>query len=422
MKVHIETYGCSANQNNSEIMAGLLDQAKIKIVENLEEADLIVLNTCIVKGPTEAKEITRIKDILKQNKLLVVAGCMPETSEKRIKEISTKIAILGVNNITEIVNVVKSLEKNDAKTLLTRRHEIKLNLPKISKNPAIDIIQIAEGCLGNCTYCSVKFAKGELHSFPIKDIAADVKRSVDAGTKEVWLTSQDNSAYGKDLGKDLLHLLQEIVKIKGDFKIRIGMMNPNHILPILDELVELYKNDKLFKFIHIPLQAGSDEVLKKMNRKYTIAEFKKIISAFRKEIPNITIATDIICGFPEETPAQFDDSLRLIEELRLDVVNISKFWLKKGTPASRLKQVSSQDIKERSKKMTALFNKISQEKYEEMIGWQGIVLVDEKNDKSFIARDDSYKPIVLKGKFNLGEKIKVKIIKSEKHYLIGELI
>lgn len=426
MKVHIETYGCSANQNNSEIMAGLLHKENITLVDSEKKADLIILNTCIVKGPTEAKEMTRIKEILDAGKKLVVAGCMPETSEKKIKELShktpDKISILGVNNITEIVWVVKLLEKNQPQTILAKRHEIKINLPKISKNPAIDIVQIAEGCLGNCTYCSVKFAKGQLRSFPVDMIVEDVERSVLNGTREIWITSQDNGAYGTDIGQDIVDLLKEIVKIRGDFKVRMGMINPNHILPILDELIEVYQDEKIFKFIHMPIQSGSDAVLKKMNRKYTAEDFKRIASSFKQAIPEITIATDMICGFPEETTAQFNESLALIKEIKPDVVNISKFHLQKDTASAKLKQTSSQDIKDRSKKMTDLFNKISLEKNKSWLGWQGSALVDQENDKSFIARNDAYKPIILKGKFALGETVQVKIIKSEMYHLIGERV
>ncbi len=222
MKIYIETYGCSANQNNSEIMAGLLLESKYGIVDSEDEADLIILNTCIVKGPTESKEIARIKRIAAGKKKLVVAGCMSQVAERKIRKISDRIAILGIDNITEVVRIVDLLERGEARVFTEKKREVKLGNPKLNKNPVISIIQIAEGCLGNCAYCSVKFAKGHLHSYPIRQIIDEAKESVASGMKEIWLTSQDNSAYGLDMGHTLIDLLDEIVKIEGDFKIRIG--------------------------------------------------------------------------------------------------------------------------------------------------------------------------------------------------------
>jgi threonylcarbamoyladenosine tRNA methylthiotransferase CDKAL1 len=422
MRIYIETYGCSANQNNSEIMAGLLDRKNIKIVASEAEADTIILNTCIVKGPTESKEFTRIKELVSKNKKIVVAGCLSQIAEKKIKKISEEIAILGINNMTEIVHIVDMLDKGEAKIITEKRKEIKLGFPKINKNPSIGIIQISEGCLGNCAYCSVKFAKGSLHSYPIGEIVSEFKKTVDSGIKEIWLTSQDCGAYGKDISKNLVLLLEKILKINGDYKIRIGMMNPNHILPMLDDLIEIYKDERIFKFLHLPIQSGNDIILKKMNRNYSVSDFRKIVLKFAEVIPKITIATDIICGFPEETNDQFNDSLKLIEEMRLDIVNISRFWLRKRTAAEKLRQTKSESIKERSRKMAALFNGISEEKNKEWIGWKGKIIVDGRNKDSFLGRNDFYRQVVLKGNFNLGEFVDVKIISSGKHYLIGEKV
>lgn len=420
MKIHIETYGCSANQNNSEIMAGLLDKESIKIVDSEDEADIIILNTCIVKGPTESKEISRIKELIGKKKKIIVAGCLSQVAEKKIRKISEKIAIIGINAITEIVHIVDMLDKGEVKIITEKRKEIKLGFPKINKNPSIGIIQISEGCLGNCTYCCVKFAKGDLHSYPIEQIVSEVRETLDSAIKEIWLTSQDCGAYGEDISENLVSLLKEMLKIKGDYKIRIGMLNPNHMLPMLDDLIELYKDKRIFKFLHIPIQSGNDSVLKKMNREYSVSDFRKIVQGFRKKIPDMTIATDIICGFPEETNEQFAESLKLIEELNPDIVNISKFWLRKRTAAEKLKQTKTEEIKERSRKMTALFNRISEQKNKEWIGWKGKTIVDEKNKKSFIGRNESYKPIILKGNFELGETVDVEIISSARYYLIGE--
>jgi len=215
--------------------------------------------------------------------------------------------------------------------------------------------------------------------------------------------------------------LKEIINISGDFKIRLGMANPNHILEFLDELIEVYKSDKIFKFLHVPVQSGNNEILKTMRRRYTVEQFKQIIEKFRKEIPNITIATDIICGFPGETEKQFDNSLNLIKEIKPDVLNRSRFWPRPKTEAAEMEnQIHGKETKKRSQLLTSIFNNTARMLNEKWIGWQGEIIIDEKGkDETMIGRNFAYKPVVVNGKFKLGEKVKIKIKKITSHYLIA---
>jgi MiaB/RimO family radical SAM methylthiotransferase len=202
------------------------------------------------------------------------------------------------------------------------------------------------------------------------------------------------------------------------------MMDPNNIILILDDLTEILKSNKIFKFLHIPVQSGNDEILKKMKRLYTIDEFKKIIKKLRKEIPEITISTDIICGFPSETKEQFNDSLKLIEEIKPDVLNISRFWLRPGTKAANMEnQIHGNLTKQRSQLLTKEFNKISFEKNKKWIGWKGPILIDEKGkDNSFVGRNYCYKPVVVKSnKDLLGKKINIKVNEVTNHTLRGKV-
>ena len=304
MKIHILTYGCSANINNSEIIEAILIKGKHKIVDSEEKADLVVINTCIVKGPTEQKIIKKMQEIKQP---LVVAGCMAEARQELVKKIRSDAILVGLNNLKNINKAIK--EKKD---FLGSEHEVKLKLPKKNRNKAVEIIHIDEGCLGNCSYCITKLAKGKLFSYPEELIVDAVKKSK---AREIWLTSQDCGAYGQDIGTDLPGLLMKILKIKKDFLLRIGMMNPNHALKFADELIEIYKDKRIFKFIHLPVQSGNDEILLRMNRKYKVEDFVSIIEKFRENFPQITVSTDIICGFPGETEEQFSDSLKLIEKI-----------------------------------------------------------------------------------------------------------
>jgi len=424
-KIFIKTFGCSANYNNSEIIAGLLVKAGHKIVSEPKNAELIIVNTCTVKLPTENKVKRSIRNFLNLNKKIIIAGCMPEVQKDLLKTIAPDASFVGVHHTKEIADAVDKTVKNILVDATGKRNEVKLNCPELRKNQIIQIIQISEGCNGVCTYCIVRLAKGKLFSYPEEEIIKQVKSAVKEGCKEIWLTSQDNSAYGQDINTNLAELLKKIILIKDDFKVRIGMMDPNNLILILDDLIKIMKSEKIFKFLHIPIQSGNDEILKKMKRPYTINEFKKIIKKLRKEIPEVTISTDIICGFPSETEEQFNDSVKLMKEIKLDVLNISRFWPRPGTEAILMKnQVHGRITKKRSQILTKEFNKICTEKNKKWLNWKGEILVDEVGQEgSFIGRNYCYKPVVIKSnKDLLGKKVNVKIIKTTNHTLRGKII
>ncbi|MEM2089677.1 MAG: tRNA (N(6)-L-threonylcarbamoyladenosine(37)-C(2))-methylthiotransferase [Candidatus Pacearchaeota archaeon] len=431
MNIYIETFGCSANQNNTEIMSGLLERAGFNVTSNPEIAETALINTCIVKGPTEQRMCSRIEELCKKFSKLIVAGCMVDVEKEKIKEIvrSTNrncvLALVGVHNITKILNAVRALMEGRNAEFIEKEKEIKLGLPKKRKNPFVGITQIASGCLGECSYCYVRFAKGGLFSYPQEQILRNIEKDLMAGCKEIWLTSQDNACYGLDHGKqELPELLEKIFSLKHKFFLRLGMMNPNHVLPILDDLIEQYKNEKMFKFLHLPLQSGSNRILKLMNRKYSVEDFFKIINKFRKEIPEITISTDIIVGFPQETNEDFEETLNAMEKLEPDVVNISKFWSMPMTKARKMKQLASEIIKKRATELSSLCKKIALEKNKKFIGKNFKALADEKGfQNTWIARSMNYKPIVFASEKNfLGKMVELKIVNATPSYLVGKII
>ena len=341
--IYIESYGCFANQDNEAIMKGLLVKEGFKIINKENKADIIIINTCVVKGSTASKMISRIRHFKDKN--LIISGCMPESEAKLCKKLAPNASLINTFHVTDTINVVKSLLNNHPIELLGKRKEILLDLPKIEGKRVI--IQISQGCTSYCNFCETKLAKGVLISFPKEKIIQEIENKI-LNHKTINLTATDTGCYGFDIKTNLPKLLNEIVKIKGNFKIRVGMMNPEHVLKYLDELIEIYKNPKIIKFIHIPLQSGSDKVLKEMNRGYTIKQYKTIVKKFRKEIPNIHIITDLIVGYPSETEKDFRETLKLVKELKFNVINISKFSSRPGTKASKLKQLPSQEIKKRS--------------------------------------------------------------------------
>ena len=420
INIYFETYGCTANQNDSEIMKGLLAERDFFIVENEKLADIIVLNTCIVKGPTLKKIENRIKHFSK--KKLIVAGCMPEVLSDRIKKLAPKASLISTHHVKDIIKVIKEVINSKIIELIGRSKEVKLCLPKVPKNKIIGITQLAQGCLGNCSYCLVNFVKGKLFSYPQDKILQDIKQNLRAGCKEIWLTSQDNASYGLDKGKnELPELLRKILNLKNRFFIRLGMMNLYFLLPVVDEIIELYKNKKMFKFLHLPIQSGSDKVLKLMNRKYKVKDFIYIIKKFRREIPKLVLSTDIICGFPGESEEDFNKTLSLVQKIKPDIINISKFWPMPGTKAAKMKQISLKEIKKRAIKLMNLHRKIAFDKNNELVGKKVRVFVDSKGfSDTWIARMINYKIVVLRGKNLLGKILDVEIKKATSNYLIAD--
>ncbi|MBT3407136.1 tRNA (N(6)-L-threonylcarbamoyladenosine(37)-C(2))-methylthiotransferase, partial [Candidatus Woesearchaeota archaeon] len=321
-KVYFETYGCTLNFSDTELMQGLLVDVGFTIVDDPNDSEVIVVNTCAVKKPTENKFFNKLKKLEDLRRPIIIAGCIAKALPEKLK----KYSLISPDNINDIVSVIEETMHDNTEKLLDYEKNPRLNLPLVRKNKIVEILPISKGCQGECTYCVVKYARGEFYSYQKEDIINQARSAINKGVKEIWVTAQDTGCYGKDLKSSLPELLNELVKLPGDFKIRVGMMNPNHVEEMFDDLVEVLKNKKLFKFVHIPVQAGNDKILKKMKRKYTSSEFKTIVKNFREAIPEITIATDVICGFPGETKEQFQDTVNLIDEIKPEVMNISRFW------------------------------------------------------------------------------------------------
>jgi MiaB-like tRNA modifying enzyme len=421
-RIYIETAGCSLNRSDSEVMAGLLKKAGFDIARNAEKADLVIMNTCTVKRPTEIKFWRRLAELRNLKKEVIIAGCIAQTSYDELKEFS----LIGTTQINNIVSVVEETVNGNIVKLIAFEKNPRLNLPKISKNKIVEIVPISSGCLGEpCAYCKVKQARGELVSYDKEAIIKQISKAVLNGAKEIWITSQDNGCYGKDTGTSFPELLKDVLKIEGDFKIRLGMMNPNHVKEWTDEIAEILKNEKVFKFLHLPVQSGNNEILRLMRRKYTAEEFRDVVAKLRSKIPDITISTDIICGFPAETEEQFQDSIKLIREIKPDVLNISRFWPRPGTEAAQMEgQIHGNETKRRStviKEIFGIMASVNNEK--KWTGWEGEILIDEKGkDGTFVGRNYAYRQVVVKGNVLLGDKVKVRVEKTTVHYLIADIL
>ncbi|MBW2997759.1 tRNA (N(6)-L-threonylcarbamoyladenosine(37)-C(2))-methylthiotransferase [Candidatus Woesearchaeota archaeon] len=428
MKIAFLTFGCTLNIADSELMMGLLRKAGHSIVDSVDEADLVVVNSCSVKNLAETKFFRALRYAEVKGKKVVVAGCVtqaePDYASTKLKDYS----IIGTRQLNKIVHVVEeTLQGNVVHALEWDKNE-RFNIPVVRKNPVVGIVPIAEGCLGECTYCKARLARGKLVSYDPEAIVKRVVSDVRDGCKEIWLTSQDCGAYGKDIGTNIVALLRAVCEIEGDFFVRLGMMNPNFALEYLDDLVDVFKENKgkLFWFVHLPVQSGSDDILKLMKRKYSVADFVKVCSMFRKEMPEITIATDVICGFPKESISDFQSTKEIIKRVEPDVINISRFWPRPGTTAANMEgQLHGRDTNERSREMKKVKEEVSLLRNRIWEGWKGKIMIDEKGSvgsgESWIGRNFAYKPVALKGVFSLGESVEIKRVKAHTYHLEGSL-
>jgi len=409
------------NLSESEVMAGLLSKAGHTLVKGPANADLMLLNVCTVKG--EAKAIREIMSLRRRFPVLplLVAGCItPELVRACPGE-----SFLSTHSISFVVRAVEGALQGRRMDIREVGSLVKINLPRQRKNCVVGVVPISSGCNNSCTYCSVRAVKGSLFSYRMDDVLREIKNALSSGCSEIWLTSQDTAAYGTDRQKKSLlpELISEAAALRGSFMIRVGMMGPKTAYPVLDELVSAFSCRKVFKFIHLPVQSGSPRVLGLMGRGYSPGMFTDIVDAFRRALPRITLSTDIICGFPTETDAEFMESMELVKRVQPGVLNISRFQARPGTAAERMLQIHGRVSKERSRKLTALFRRLAMVWNMQWVGWRGSILIDEKGkDNTLVGRNDFYRPVIVKGNAQPGQRVRVKITGATSHDLRGEII
>lgn len=416
MKIYLETYGCTANKSDESLALGVLKRNHHEIVEEIKEAEILVLLTCTVIGTTEQRMLSRLKEFKKTNKKIVVAGCMPSVQPELIKSIVPNAFLLPPQHIHHINDVITKKEINflEKNKTLTQKYYRDITAP----------IAIAEGCLLSCTYCITHFARGKLKSFPIQEIASDVFCALNQGCREIQITAQDTASYGLDTGDNLGDLLSHICKIEKDFRIRVGMMNPFTTQKNLVSIISAYADPKIYKFLHLPVQSGDNDILKKMNRKYNVEDFLTIVKKFRKKFPDITLSTDVIVGFPTEADEQFNRTIDLLREVKPDIVNITRYSARPQTKAKTMNgRLPTEIVKERSKILTNVCNTISLEKNKKHVGKKYTILTTEKGkNNTYMGRAENYKPVVVNEKVELRKFIPAEIVNSTPTHLFGKLI
>ncbi len=419
-RIYVESYGCTMNHGEARTFIEMIRRRGHIIVSRPEYADFIVVFTCTVVDYTEKKILKRLKELEKFKGELIIAGCMAAAQRKMLMETFPNTKLFAPTYYPYIVEYI------DKGILISGKYVDKVRIPR-----PIDVIvtvPIAEGCNQDCAYCITKLARGRIvRSYPIDALVEDIKELVKNGVKEIRLSAQDTAVYGIDKGYNLVDLLREIVKIPGDFMIRVGMMNPQNAIGLIEDLIETFKSPKIYKFLHVPVQSGSERVLKLMKRGHGVLEYVHIVNLFRSFFEHSTISTDIIVGYPGETLRDFLESYRLIERTRPNIVNITRFSPRPFTEAAKLKnRVPGWIAKERSSILAKLAKNISLEENRKLVGKRVKALVNEVGkDKTLVARDNAYKPIIIRDvhrKVSLGSYLKIEIVEARETYLIGEII
>ncbi len=412
MRVYIETYGCALNVHDTIVMESYIARKGYKVVRSLEEADAIILNTCAVRLDTERKMEKRLREIHNKfpEKKLVVAGCLVKSRPYLVCKVAPHASMVSPQNIHKITEV---LEKPRRVILLDGDKE-RGYLPTITNSKTIATIAVSEGCLSNCSFCITKIARRRVSSYPVTTIVEAIKMLVNKGVKEIRLTAQDTGVYGYDISgrKMLPELISSILEeVKGEYYIRIGMMSPQHLIDILDEVVPLYRDQHLFKFFHIPVQSGSDKILRLMNREYTVDEYIDLVKEIRGKIPNAYLATDIIVGHPGEDFEDFSQTIELVKILEFDKVHIARYTYRPRTLSGKLRQIPEPEKKKRSSILAHIVEDIGFRKNKVFLGKkiEAIILDEGFKHQSLIARTENYKPVVISSGYEylLGEKTQI---------------
>lgn len=348
-KFFVLNYGCAANKAYSEALREKLLKSGALEAEDLESANMVIINSCTVKGATESKIVAEIKKLKSKGKEVIVTGCMAVAQPGMVSH------FVGRSNTI-------SLEE-----LIGRN-----GLPALPKRPSsryTHIVPISRGCLGHCTYCITKLAVGRLRSYSKEEIIDSIISGLKEGAKEIFLTAQDLAIYGQDRGENkLIELLEAIDKIPFNFIVRLGMMTPNGFENVAEPLVDLVKSsDKFYKFLHLPLESGDDRILKLMGREYDSSTFRRLVNFSKEQISNLNFTTDIIVGFPTEDEEAFNNTRNLICELKPFKVNISKFTPRPHTLAAYFPKVKSEVINERTKELSKIVRKLSKEHKEALV-------------------------------------------------------
>jgi len=392
-------------------------------------SDLWVLNSCAVKAPSEDNFNNAVARAKAAGKKVVLAGCVPQGAPKN--RVTGGCSIVGVQQIDRVVEVVEETLKGGVVRLLGSKRDGKgkaggarLNLPKIRRNPLVEVIPISTGCLNQCTYCKTKHARGELGSYSPDEIVDRVKAVLEEGVVEIWMTSEDTGAYGRDIGTSLPELLTKVLDVMTPHtRLRLGMTNPPYIMEHVDEISKLLQHPSMYTYLHVPVQAASDEILYAMRREYTQDDFRKVVDTVKERNPEVTIATDIIAGFPGETEEDFEETMDLCRHYEFPCLYINQFFPRPGTPAAAMQRVDPRVVKQRTKRLSEFFRSYFPHKGKIGRRYQVLCAEESTDKKWYVAHNKSYDQILVPKRPELmGRTFEVEITEAGKFHMIARVL
>ncbi|MEC8875358.1 MAG: tRNA (N(6)-L-threonylcarbamoyladenosine(37)-C(2))-methylthiotransferase [Candidatus Thermoplasmatota archaeon] len=406
MSIWFEGYGCTANQGETVEMRDHAMDLGHEIALSSDNAETVVMGTCTVIESTQNKMERRISELMDQGKNVIVSGCMATADTKRLNSIFPEAPLISPGDIEGLGDLIG---RGGCK-------------PEKQASPLTTILPISSGCLGRCNYCATLRARGRVTSRSVNDIFFKAQYAIDSGSRELLLTSQDNGAFGADNDSSLENLLNELSHLEGDFRLRVGMLNPMLVAGRSEKMARAWSDNRTYKFMHLPIQSGSQTMLDAMLRDHNLEDFWEVVETFRSHYPEMMIITDIITGFPGETDEDHQATIELLRRLLPDLVNITRFSPRTGTPAARYRRINGNIVKTRSRELTLLRQGLATKSFRRFVGRRTAVLaVENQRPGSTLCRDDNYRPIIVKKELPLGEFYDVEIIDSDWAYLTAIL-
>ena len=344
----------------------------------------------------------RISELMDQGKNVIVSGCMATADSKVLNSKFPDAPLVSPGDIEGLGDLIG---RGGCK-------------PEKQESPLSTILPISSGCLGRCTYCATLRARGRVTSRSINDIFFKAQYAIDCGSKELLLTSQDNGAFGADSDTSLELLLKELSHLDGDFRLRVGMLNPMLVSGRSESMAKAWGDSRTYKFLHLPIQSGSQKILDSMVRDHSLEDFWEVVDTFRSYYPEMMIITDVITGFPGENEEDHQATVDLLKRLLPDLVNITRFSPRQGTPAAKLKRLNGKIVKDRSRELTSLRQDLGAKSFKRFVGRKTSVLsIENQRPGSTLCRDENYRPIIVKEELPLGQLYNVEIVKSDYAYL-----
>ena len=422
MKFAIHTIGCKVNIYESEFIINLMQENGYTLVDFNEQADIYIINTCTVTNEADKKDRKLIHTTRNnhQDSILIVMGCY---SQLNPQDIDADI-ILGNKHKSRIIELIEKYKKTKEKIVLVEDIS-KTNFEDMYINRFIThtraFVKIQDGCNAFCSYCTIPYARGGLRSKDFNTVIEEVTNLVNNGYKEIVLTGIHTGRYGIEQNTNLETLLKELVKIKDIFRIRLSSIEINEIT---DGIIELIKNNKVMaKHLHIPLQSGSNTILKSMNRLYDLDFFLKRIEYIRKEIPNISITTDLIVGFPGETEELFQETIDTLNKIKFTKIHTFPYSKRNGTKAAEMKgHIDGLTKKCRVKEVLLLSDKFELEFYNKNINQEFDGIVETRKDNKRIVITSNYIPVEIEENLDNNTKVNIKITEIKNSKIVGKII